>query len=69
MGWRIDIQTDNVAQLVDEPRVSGEFELFHPVRLRPCARQMRWTELALMPTTFAIMAEVRGSPRWVGRSG
>src|ERR1700749_3128733 len=32
---------------------------------RPCARQMRWTELALMPTTFAIMAEVQ----WVASVG
>src|SRR6201981_1693408 len=34
MGGRINIETDDVAQLVDEPRVGGEFELFHPVRLQ-----------------------------------
>ena len=34
MGGRIDIETDDIAQLVDEARVGGEFELFHPVRLR-----------------------------------
>ena len=34
MGGRIDIETDDVAQLVDEARVGGEFELFHPVRLQ-----------------------------------
>jgi hypothetical protein len=32
MGWRIDIETDDVAQLVNEARGGGEFELFHPVR-------------------------------------
>jgi hypothetical protein len=34
MGGRVDIETDDVAQLVDETRVGGEFELFHPVRLQ-----------------------------------
>src|SRR5450830_2047105 len=34
MGGRIDIETDDVAQLVDEARIGGEFELFHPVRLQ-----------------------------------
>ena len=34
MGGRIDVETDDVAQLVDEARVGGEFELFHPVRLQ-----------------------------------
>ena len=32
---------------------------------RPCARQMRWTELALISTIFAIMAEVQ----WVASAG
>src|ERR1700683_3165148 len=32
---------------------------------RPCARQMRWTELALMPTAFAIMMAVQ----WVASAG
>jgi len=34
MGGRIDIETDDVARLVDEARVGGEFELFHSVRLQ-----------------------------------
>ena len=34
MGGRIDIEADDVAQLVDEARVGGELELFHPVRLQ-----------------------------------
>src|ERR1700722_15226487 len=34
MGGRINIETDDVAQLVDEAWVAGEFELFHPVRLQ-----------------------------------
>src|SRR5712691_3141597 len=34
MGWRIDIEADDVAQLVDKLRIGGELELFHPVRLK-----------------------------------
>jgi hypothetical protein len=34
MGWRIDIEADDVAQLVDKLRGGGELELFHPVRLK-----------------------------------
>src|SRR5664280_876397 len=34
MGGRVDIETDDVAQLIDEARVGGELELFHPVRLQ-----------------------------------
>ena len=34
MGWRVDIEADDVAQLVDKLRVGGELELFHPVRLK-----------------------------------
>jgi len=34
MGRRIDIETDDVAQLVDELRVGGELELLDPVRLK-----------------------------------
>jgi hypothetical protein len=33
MGGRIDIKPDNVAQLVDEPRVVCKLELMDPVRL------------------------------------
>ena len=32
-GW-IDVETDDVAQLGDEPRISGELELLDPVRLK-----------------------------------
>lgn len=34
MGGRIDVETDDVAQLVDEPRVGGELELLYPMRLK-----------------------------------
>ena len=53
MGGRIDIKPDNIAQLVDELRVVGELELVDRCGWRPCVRQMRWTELALIPTAFA----------------
>src|SRR5882757_8539569 len=65
MGGRIDIKPDNVAQLVDEPRVVGKLELMDPVRLETSVRQMRWTELALIPTAFAIIVAVQ----WVASAG
>ena len=34
MGWWIDIEADDVAQLAHELRVGGELELFHPMRLK-----------------------------------
>jgi hypothetical protein len=34
MGWWIDIEAYNIAQLVDKLRVGGELELFHSVRLK-----------------------------------
>src|ERR1700737_1318637 len=34
MGWWIDIETDDVAQLVDKLRIGGKLELFHPMRLK-----------------------------------
>jgi hypothetical protein len=64
MGGRIDIKPDHVAQLVDELRIVGELELLDPVRLE-AMRQMRWTELALMPTAFAIIEAVQ----WVASTG
>jgi hypothetical protein len=41
MLWRVDIEPNEVADLLDEARVVGELEGLHPVRLQPCARQMR----------------------------
>src|SRR5271154_993482 len=49
VGRRVDIEPDNVAQLGDEVRIVGELELSAPMRLEPCAFQMRRTVLALMP--------------------
>jgi hypothetical protein len=34
MGGRIDIETDDVAQLAHKLRVGRELEVFHPVRLK-----------------------------------
>ena len=66
MGGRIDIKPDNIAQLVDELRVVGKLELVDPVRLETMrVRQMRWTELALIPTAFAIIVAVQ----WVASAG
>ena len=66
MGGWIDIKPDHVAQLVDELRIVGELELcWTRCGWRPCARQMRWTELALMPTAFAIIEAVQ----WVASTG
>src|SRR3981189_663308 len=66
MAGRIDIKPDNIAQLVDELRVVGKLELVDPVRLETMrVRQMRWTELALIPTAFAIIVAVQ----WVASAG
>jgi len=65
MGGRIDIQTDNVAQSVDETRVGEEFGNCFTVRPQAVAPQDALTELAMMPTTVAIMAEVQ----WVASVG
>jgi hypothetical protein len=62
---RIDIEPDDVAQLVDEVGVVRELELANRCGCRPCARQMRWTELTLMPDAFAIKAPVQ----WVVSPG
>jgi hypothetical protein len=35
VGWRIDVEADNVAQLGDELGILGELELAHPMRLEP----------------------------------
>ena len=34
MGGRINIEADDIAQLIEESRVGGEFEVFHPMRLK-----------------------------------
>src|SRR5450830_1891856 len=66
MGGRIDIKADDVAQLAHKLWVGVEsLNCFTRCGWRPCARQMRWTELALISTTFAIMAEVQ----WVASAG
>jgi hypothetical protein len=65
VGGRIDIEPDNIGQLVDKLRLVGGLELPDSGGRRPCARQMRWTELALMPTAFAIMVAVQ----WVASLG
>ena len=36
---------------------------------RPCVRQMRWTELALIPTAFAIIVAVQWVASGADRSG
>ena len=59
VGGRIDIEPDHVAQLLDEHRIVRELELAHAVRPPPWARQMRGTELTLIPTRRAIIAAVQ----------
>src|SRR5271155_2627331 len=55
---RIDVETDDVAQPVDEFGVLGELELANAVGLQPM-RQMRWTELTLTPAASAMAPPVQ----------
>src|SRR5215472_5576148 len=69
MGRRMDIEADNVPQLRYKIGVARQLELACPVRLDTCARQIRCTELTLIPTALAIIAAVQcvvspgGAPR------
>ena len=65
MGRRVDVEPDHIAQFATK---SGSFESLN-CRTRcgrsPCARQMRCTELTLMPVALAIMA----ATQWVASAG
>src|SRR5690242_14396557 len=65
MRRRIDIKTDNVAQLGDELAVARQLELTHAMRLQPMGVQIRCTELTLIPTCLAITWAVQ----WVTSPG
>jgi hypothetical protein len=51
---RVEIEADNVPHLLDEQRVSREFEGLRAMGLEGKARQMRLTVLWLRPVTFAM---------------
>jgi hypothetical protein len=65
MGGRFDIKPNNIAQLVDELRVVESLNWWTRCGWRPCVRQMRWTELALISTAFVIIVAVQ----WVASAG
>ena len=65
MGGRIDTKTDDIAQIVDELGWLESLNWWTRCGWRPCVRQMRWTELALIPTAFAIIVAVQ----WVASAG
>src|SRR5258707_3224370 len=54
---RIDVEADDLVQFGRKLRIVGQLELTHPVRLE--ARHIRCTELALIPTVFAIAEPVQ----------
>ena len=56
---RIDIQTNDLLELGGELRIIGQLELAHQMRLRPCARHIRCTELTLIPAALAIAEPVQ----------
>ena len=56
---RVEVQPDDVGQLLGEARVVGELERSHPVRLRPCASQMRCTVAGLTPWALAIERQLQ----------
>ena len=59
VGWRVDIEHDDLVPLSGELWTIGQLELARPMRRRPCLRQMRCTELTLMPVSLAIAAAVQ----------
>ena len=63
MGGRIDIKADDVAQLAHKFRVSGELELFHPVRLK-AVRTPEALDVACIPSAGNPLEDsnVRGNP-------
>jgi hypothetical protein len=65
VGRRIDIEADNLLELVGKGLVVGELVLADALRLEPMARQMRCTELTLMPVDLAMAAAVQ----WVASPG
>ena len=65
MGRRIDIQPDDVLDLGGEVGIGRELEAADLMGGRPCARQIRCTELTLSPLTAAIA----GAVQWVTPSG
>ena len=54
MRRRVEVEPDDVAQLGRERRIVGELERPHPVRPELVARQMRSTELGLVPAAAAM---------------
>ena len=65
VGRRIDVEPDDVAQLLDEFGSLESLNWRTRCGCSPWARQMRWTELTLMPTASAISAPVQ----WVVSPG
>jgi hypothetical protein len=62
VGWRVDIQPDNICQLGGKARIARALEGAQPMRRSWCARQMRCTEPTEIPMALAI-----ASPRRVRR--
>jgi hypothetical protein len=53
--WRIQMQPDDIAHLVDKQRIAGQLERFLPVRLQAKARQMRVTAVCESAISRAIV--------------
>jgi hypothetical protein len=69
MGWRIDIEPDDLVQFGGELWIIGQLELAGLCGCRPCLRQMRCTALTLMPLAVAIAPAVQCVvlARWIGQ--
>ena len=65
VSGRIDIEPDNVLEFGGELRMFDSLNCRTRCGWRPWLRQMRWTELTLMPAVFAIIAPVQ----WVASPG
>ena len=60
---RIEVEADHVLDFLRERRVVGDLEAVH--QTRPCARQIFWTLVWLMPTARAIERTLQ----WVASGG
>ena len=59
VGWRINIEPDDLVQFCGELRIVGQLELARPMRLQAMLAPNAGTELTLIPVALAIAPAVQ----------